>query len=55
MEEVEALADRVGIMKEGRLMATGTVSEIKEKAGKDRFEEAFVAIVKGNIEKKGEM
>ena len=55
MEEVEALADRVGIMKDGRLLAIGTVSEIKEKAGKDRFEEAFVAIVKGLDEKKGEM
>ena len=55
MEEVEALADRVGIMKDGRLLAIGTVSEIKEKAGKDRFEEAFVAIVKGSDEKKGEM
>ena len=55
MEEVEALADRVGIMKDGRLLAIGTVSEIKEKAGKDRFEEAFVAIVKGLDEKKGAM
>ena len=54
MEEVEALADRVGIMKEGRLLTTGTVAEIKEKAGKDRFEEAFVAIVKENSEMRGE-
>ena len=55
MEEVEALADRVGIMKDGCLLAIGTVSEIKEKAGKDRFEDAFVAIVKGSGEKKGEV
>ena len=53
MEEVEALADRVGIMKNGSLLATGTVEEIKEKAGKDRFEEAFVAIVKGDTGDKG--
>ena len=52
MEEVEALADRVGIMKDGRLLEIGTVSEIKEKAGKDRFEDAFVAIVKERREQR---
>lgn len=47
MEEAEALSDRIGIMKDGRLLALGTAGELKEKAGKDKFEEAFVAIVKG--------
>ena len=47
MEEAEALSDRVGIMKDGRLLFVGTPAEIKEKAGKERFEDAFVAIVKG--------
>ena len=47
MEEAEALADRIGIMKAGRLLALGTAGEIKAQAGKDKFEEAFVAIVKG--------
>lgn len=46
MEEAEALSDRVGIMKDGRLLALGTVDALKEKAGKEKFEEAFVAIVK---------
>lgn len=47
MEEAEALSDRVGIMKDGRLLALGTAGELKEKAGTDKFEDAFVAIVKG--------
>ncbi|WP_419504988.1 ABC transporter ATP-binding protein [Allofournierella sp.] len=50
MEEAEALAGRIGIMKAGRLLALGTADEIKAKAGKEKFEEAFVAIVKGGKE-----
>ena len=46
MEEAEALADRVGIMAAGRLLCTGTAAEIKDRAGTDRFEDAFVAIVR---------
>lgn len=52
MEEVEALADRVGIMKDGNLLEVGTVSELKAKTGKDRFEETFVAIIKERGEQK---
>lgn len=47
MEEAEALSDRVGVMKDGRLLALGTPGELKEQAGTDRFEEAFVRLVKG--------
>lgn len=47
LEEAEALSDRIGIMKDGRLLTVGTAEEIKERAGKIRFEDAFVAIVKG--------
>lgn len=46
MEEAEALSDRIGIMKDGRLLITGTAEELKQLAGKDKFEDAFVAIVK---------
>jgi len=46
MEEAEALSDRIGIMKSGHLLAVGTVEELKEKAGTDDFETAFVSIVK---------
>ena len=47
MEEAETLSDRIGIMKSGRLLAVGTAEELKEKAGTDDFETAFVSIVKG--------
>lgn len=46
MEEAEALSDRVGIMKSGRLLAIGTVEELNRQAGTDDFETAFVSIVK---------
>ena len=46
MEEAAALSDRIGIMKNGRLLAVGTVEELNRKAGTDDFETAFVSIVK---------
>ena len=46
MEEAESLSDRIGIMKDGRLLALGTAEELKRQAGTEDFEKAFVAIVK---------
>ena len=46
MEEAEALSDRVAIMKSGWLLLTGTPAEIMERTGADRFDEAFVRVVK---------
>ena len=46
MEEAEALSDRIGIMKSGRLLAVGTVEELNRMAGTNDFETAFVSIVK---------
>jgi len=46
MEEAEALSDRIGIMKNGRLLAVGTVEELNKKADNNDFETAFVSIVK---------
>lgn len=46
MEEAEALSDRIGIMKSGRLLAVGTVEELNASAGTNDFETAFVSIVK---------
>ena len=46
MEEAEALSDRIGIMKNGRLLAVGTVKELNGMAGTNDFETAFVSIVK---------
>lgn len=48
MEEAEALADRIGIMKDGKLLALGTAEALKAKAETEKFEDAFVAIVKGS-------
>lgn len=47
MEEAEALSDRIGIMKDGRLLMVGTAVQMKEKTGTQKLEDAFVAIVKG--------
>ena len=47
MEEAEALSDRIGIMKDGRLLACDTPSGIKAMAGEDTVERAFVKIVRG--------
>ena len=49
MEEAEALSDRIGIMKSGRLLAVGTAEELKNRAGADDFESAFVTIVKEGL------
>ena len=47
MEEAEKLSDRIGIMKSGKLLDTGTAEELKKKTGAADFEVAFVDIVKG--------
>ena len=46
MEEAEALSDRTGIMKSGRLLAVGTVEELNAAVGTNDFETAFVSILK---------
>lgn len=50
MGEAEALSDRVAIMKDGRLLVCDTAEAIKQTAGTDNFEQAFVHIVKGATE-----
>ena len=46
LEEAAALSDRIGIMKNGRLLAVGTAAGLMERVGAADFEAAFVAIVK---------
>ena len=46
MEEAEALSDRIGIMKNGRLLVCDTVEKIKVMAETDSFEQAFIRIIK---------
>lgn len=47
MEEAEALSDRIAILRDGRLLCCDSAENIKKMAGTERFEEAFVRIVKG--------
>ena len=47
MEEAESLSDRIAIMKDGKLLICDTADKIKETAGTDNFEQAFIRIVKG--------
>ncbi|MBE6634767.1 MAG: ABC transporter ATP-binding protein [Ruminococcaceae bacterium] len=46
MEEAEALSDRIGIMKGGRLLTVGTADELKRRAATDSFEDAFISVVR---------
>ncbi len=46
MEEAEALSDRIAIMKDGKLLICDTAEAIKQTAGTDDFEQAFIRIVR---------
>ena len=47
MEEAEALADRIGIMKDGKLLFVGNQQELYSLTGKDNVENAFIELVTG--------
>lgn len=47
MAEVERLADRVLMMKAGRIVATGTPKELIERYGRRTMEEVFLDIARG--------
>lgn len=44
LEEAEALADRIGVMQEGRLIAAGTAQELYALSGKNNIEEMFLSL-----------
>lgn len=48
MEEAESLSDRIGVMKNGRLLCVGSAGELMIATGKDKFEDAFIEIVRGD-------
>jgi ABC-2 type transport system ATP-binding protein len=54
MEEVERLADRMLIIKNGRAEAYGTVKEVKKKFGAASIEDIFVSIYNDTPLKKGD-
>jgi sodium transport system ATP-binding protein len=45
MEEVDLLADRVGVLRRGELAAEGTAAEIMARAGEPNLARAFLALV----------
>jgi len=47
MGEVQKLCDRVGIVHRGRLIACGTIAELKEQYRQDDFEELFFGLMEG--------
>ena len=47
MEEAEVLSDRIGIMQNGKLLVVGTANELMKMTSTDKFENAFISIVKG--------
>ena len=49
LEEAEALADRIGILSRGKMVACDTADALKARAGKDSFEEAFIALATGEV------
>ena len=46
MEEAEALSDRVGIMRDGKLLVCDTAEAIKAATATDTLEQAFIRVVK---------
>lgn len=46
MEEAQYLSDRIGILKDGRLLVTATPKELMEKTSTDTVEQAFIVMVK---------
>ena len=46
MEEAEELSDRIGIMKDGKLLACDTPENLKAQTGENSIEKAFIQIVK---------
>lgn len=50
LEEAEALSDRVGIMHNGRMVALGTVAQLRAETGTASLEEAFLKLTEGEVE-----
>ena len=47
MDEVDLLADRVGVLKDGVLVAEGQPAELVERSGEPNLARAFLALVRG--------
>ncbi|MFM8827876.1 MAG: ATP-binding cassette domain-containing protein, partial [Actinomycetota bacterium] len=47
LEEAEALCDRISMIREGRIVAEGTVTEIIDGFGGPRLEDAYLRVMRG--------
>ncbi len=45
MEQAEYLADRIGVIHRGRLVALGTMEDLRRRTGKQRLREVFLALL----------
>ena len=56
MEEAEKMADKIAIIDNGKIIATGTADEIKNQTSKKTLEESFLALTGKEIrEEKADM
>jgi ABC-2 type transport system ATP-binding protein len=53
MEEADRMAQRIAIMDEGRIVATGSPSELKQQTGTEFLEDAFLALTGKSIREEG--
>lgn len=49
MEEVERMASKVAIIDHGKMLITGTIADILQKAGTEKLEDAFIKLTGNNI------
>lgn len=45
MEEAEYLCDRIGVVNQGKLMAVGTMDELRRRTGRQRLREVFLSLL----------
>lgn len=49
MEELEALSDRVAVMRQGRLLIAGTVGQAVKKSGQATLEQAYLHFMEEDV------
>ena len=48
LDEADALADRIAVIDQGRIIAQGTPAEIKQRGASAGLEDAFLSLVRQN-------